>query len=86
MQFSFPRSWQPTGEIICWCSAIKRLKRFTTKILCKVSPPPLPQPYVEAQPKLLTRSRRIAAQALSRVPASKRGEVLVMKRMSYLDG
>ena len=35
---------------------------------------------------MLTRSRRIAAQALSRVPASKRGKVLVMKRMGYLDG
>ena len=46
----------------------------------------LPQPDVEAQPKLPTRSRRIAAQVLSRVPASKRGEVLVMKRMGYLDG
>ena len=30
-------------------------------------------------------SRRIAARAFSRVPASKRGEVLVMKRMCYLD-
>jgi hypothetical protein len=30
---------------------------------------------MKAQPKLPTRSRRIAAQALSRVPASKRGEV-----------
>ena len=35
---------------------------------------------------MLTRSRRIAAQALSRVPASKREKVLVMKRMGYLDG
>jgi hypothetical protein len=40
---------------------------------------------VEAQPKLLTRSRRIAAQALSRVPTSKQGEVLVMKQMGLLD-
>jgi len=35
---------------------------------------------------LPTRSRRIAAQALSHVPASKRGEVLVIKRMGYLNG
>jgi hypothetical protein len=37
-------------------------------------------------PKLPTCSRRIAAQALSRVPASKRGEVLVMKQMGFVDG
>ena len=67
-------------------STAKRLKPFTAKILCKMSSPLLPQPDVVAQPKLSTRSRRTAAQALSRVPASKRGEVLVMKRMGYLDG
>ena len=31
-------------------------------------------------------SRWIAARALSRVPTSKQGEVLVMKQMGYLDG
>ena len=41
---------------------------------------------METQPKLPTQSRRIAAQPLSHVPASKRGQVLVMKRMGYLDG
>jgi hypothetical protein len=41
---------------------------------------------LEAQPKLPTRSRRTAIQALSRVPSSKRGEALVMKRMGILDG
>ena len=40
---------------------------------------------MEAQPKLPTCSRRIAAQALSRVPASKRGEVRMMKRMGFID-
>jgi hypothetical protein len=34
---------------------------------------------MEAQPKLPTRSKRIAAQALSHVLTSKQGEVLVMK-------
>ena len=67
-------------------STAKRLKPFTAKILRKMSSPLLPQPDVKAQPKLPTRSRRIAAQVLSRVPALKRGEVLVMKRMCYLDG
>jgi hypothetical protein len=51
-----------------------------------VSSPLLAQPDVEAQPKLPTRSRRIAAQALSCVLASKREEVLVMMRLGYLDG
>ena len=41
---------------------------------------------VEAQPKLPIHSKSIAAQPLSRVPASKQGEVLVMKRMGMLDG
>ncbi|CAD6259814.1 unnamed protein product [Miscanthus lutarioriparius] len=69
-------------------SAVKRIKRFIEKILCKAPSLllPLPQPTVEAQPKLPTRSRRIAAQPLSRVLASKRGEVLMMKRMGFLDG
>jgi hypothetical protein len=67
-------------------SATKRLKCFTDKILRKAPLPLLPQPVVEAQPKLPICSKRIAAQALSRVPASKRGEVLVMKRMGMLDG
>lgn len=31
------------------------------------------------------RSKHIAAQALSRVPASKRGEILVMKRLGMID-
>jgi hypothetical protein len=67
----------PSGER--GSSATKRLKRFTAKILRKVSSPLLPQPDVEAQAKLPTRSKRIAAHVLSRAPASKRGEVLVMK-------
>ena len=67
-------------------SAAKRLKRFTDRILHKAPSSLLPQPTVEAQPKLPTCSRRIAAQVLSRVPASKRGEVLMMKRMGFLDG
>jgi hypothetical protein len=61
-------------------------KRFTDKILYKVSSPLLPQQTVEAQPKLPTHSRRIALQPFSRVPASKRGEVLMMKWMGFIDG
>jgi hypothetical protein len=61
------------------------LKRFTDKILRKVPSPLLPLPVVEAQPKLQICSRRIAAQALSRIPASKRDEVLVIKQMGMLN-
>ena len=35
---------------------------------------------------LLLRSRRLAVQSLSRVSASKRGEVLIMQRMGYTKG
>ena len=75
----------------CGSSVTKqKLKHFTDKILRKAPPPrlpslTLPQPAVEA-PKLPTRSRRIVAEALSCVPTSKQGEVLVMKRMGLLDG
>ena len=36
-----------------------------------------------AKPVLPLWSRRLAAQSLSRVPASKRGDVLIMQRMCY---
>ena len=75
----------PLGTAERGSSVAKRLKRFTKKILRKASSPLLSQPPVEAQPKLPTHSMRIATQALSRVPISKRGEVLVMKRMGFID-
>jgi len=46
----------------------------------------LPQPNVEAQSKLSTRSRRIAAQVFSRVPTLKRRDVLVIKWMGTSTG
>ena len=48
--------------------------------LCEPSKQPL------AKPVIPWRSRRLAAQPLSRVPASKRGEVLIMQRMGYTRG
>ena len=39
-----------------------------------------------ARPVLPWWSRRLAAQSLSRVPTSKRGEVLIMQRMGYTKG
>ena len=39
-----------------------------------------------AKPVLPWRSRRLVVQSLSRVPASKQGEVLIMQRMGYTKG
>jgi hypothetical protein len=72
-------------------SAERRLKRFVDKIK-KPRPPPLlqlpspEQPEATPWPKIPTRSRRIAAQSLSHIPASKRGEFLVMKRLGRTKG
>lgn len=62
-----------------------RLKKFKQRVLHKVATPLLP-PIVQITPvaKLPLRSRRLAEQPLSRVPVSKRGEFLVMKRLGYL--
>ena len=70
-------------------SVARRLRSFTKRILQKVASPLLPRP--PAQPTsstsvLLLRSKRLAAQGLSRVPASKRGEVLIMPHMALTIG
>ena len=39
-----------------------------------------------AKPVMPWQSRQLAAQPLSRVPASKRGEVLIMQRMGFTKG
>ncbi|CAD6250304.1 unnamed protein product [Miscanthus lutarioriparius] len=66
-------------------SAAGKLKRFNERILRKAAAPLLPA-KVQDQPstRLPTRSRRITAQPLSRVRASMRGEILVMKRLGML--
>jgi hypothetical protein len=68
-------------------SARRRFKGFAYKIR---KPRPslilkLPSPAKETTPKtcMPLRSRRIAAQSLSRIPASKRGEYLVLKRLGH---
>ena len=66
-------------------SAARRLKSFTRCVLKKVDSPLIREPSKQspAKPVLPLRSRRLAAQSLSRVPAFKRGEVLIMQRMGY---
>ena len=66
-------------------SAKRHLDNFISNVTRKrdsllIREPPK-QPL--AKPVLPWRSRRLAAQSLSRVLASKRGEVLIMQRMSY---
>ena len=69
-------------------SAARRLKSFTRRMLKKVDSPLIREPPKQPPAKsvLPWRSRRLAAQRLSRVLAFKRGEVLIMQRMGYIKG
>jgi hypothetical protein len=69
-------------------SAARRLKTFTRCVLKKVDSSLIREPPKQppAKPVMPWWSRRLAAQRLSRVPASKRGEVLIMQRMGYTKG
>jgi hypothetical protein len=64
--------------------ATRRLTRFTVEVECRRQPPLIASPprqrAVTKRP-LPIRSKRIAAQPLSHIPTSKRGEVLLMQRM-----
>ena len=68
--------------------AKRRLDSFINKVTRKRDSPLIREPpkQLPAKPVLPWRSRRLAAQNLSRVPASKRGEVLIMQRMGYTKG
>ena len=71
-------------------SAERRLKRFVDKIKKPRTPPllqlpPPEQPEATPWPKIPTRSRRIAAQSLSHIPASKREGFLVRKRLGHTE-
>lgn len=58
-----------------------RLRRFASKVLKKATSPLLPTKVFDSSAKMPLRSRRIAAQPLSKVPVAKRGEILIMKRL-----
>jgi len=68
--------------------AARRLKSFTRRMLKKVDSPLIREPPKQPPAKsvLPWRCRRLAAQSLSQVPASKRGDVLIMQRMGYTKG
>ena len=69
-------------------STARRLKSFTKRVVKKVDYPVIREPPKQppAMPVLPWRSRRLAAQRLSRISASKRGEVLIMQRMGFTKG
>lgn len=68
--------------------ASRRLQMFTRKVQRKrplpiIKVPPKQKEFVRKPPVLL-RSRRIAAQQLDNIPTSKKGEVLLMRRLGVL--
>jgi hypothetical protein len=65
-----------------------RLNSFINKVMHKRDSPLIREPPKQplAKPVLPWRSRRLAAESLSRVPISERGEVLIMQRMGYTKG
>ncbi|KAG2616686.1 hypothetical protein PVAP13_3NG249553 [Panicum virgatum] len=61
-----------------------RLELFVNKVTSKIASPLIREPPKQLSVKVMLpprRSKRQAAQSLSRVPASKRGEILVMQRL-----
>jgi hypothetical protein len=67
--------------------AARRLARFTEDIRVVRPPPLITSPPKQLPPKQLVpkRSRRIAAQQMDHILTSKRGEVLLMRRMGFLE-
>jgi hypothetical protein len=68
--------------------AVWRLARFIDEVRV-VRPPPLicspPKQKTLPMRTLSLRSRRIATQQMDHIPASKRDEVLLMKKMGFLE-
>lgn len=70
-------------------SATRRLKGFTKQVMRKVDSPLIrqaPKQPSSAKPVLPLRSKWLTAQSLSRVPMSKRGEILIMQCMGLVMG
>jgi hypothetical protein len=76
---------EPTDKGSHTGSLSGRLKKFAQRILKKATTPLLQSKvHDSSSAKLPLRSRRIAAQPLSKVPVAKRGEVLVMQRLGLI--
>ena len=69
-------------------STKRRLDSFIYKVMRKRDSSLIHEPHKQrpAKPVLPWRSRRLAAQSLSRVSASKQGEMLIMQRMGCTKG
>lgn len=67
-------------------TAKRCLNSFINEVTHKRDSPLICEPpkHPPAKPVVPQWSRRLAAQPISRVPASKRGEVLIMQRMSFI--
>ena len=66
--------------------AVRRLARFLDEVrverdLPLIASPPRPRTPVRRAPPIRPRSSQIAAQSLAHIPASKRSEVLLNKRL-----
>ena len=69
-------------------SVKRRLDSFISEVTHKWDSPQIREPPKQppAKPVMPWRSRRLSAQPLSRAPASKRGEALIMQRMGFTKG
>jgi hypothetical protein len=67
--------------------AARRLARFTEEVRVVRPPPLITSPPKQPPPKPFVpkRSRRIADQRMDHIPTSKRGEVLLMRKMEFLE-
>jgi hypothetical protein len=68
--------------------AVRRLAKFIDEVRVMRLPPLIRSPPKQKAPPKRTlplRSRRIAAQQMDHIPASKHGEVLLMKKMGFLE-
>ena len=67
-------------------SANCHLELFINIVTSKIASPLICEPPKQTPTKVMLprRSKRQAAQSLSRVPASKRGEILVMQRLGLV--
>lgn len=76
---------RPTPSTRGTASAERRLSRFADQVAKPAAKPLLqfktPPQKKSAQPLIPSRSKRIAAQNIAHIPASKRGEYLVRKRL-----
>jgi hypothetical protein len=68
--------------------AVRRLTKYTMDVQCRRQTPLIAEPpkqkVTQGRPFIPMRSTRIAAQQMDHIPASKRGEVLLMRKMGVL--